>query len=201
MILTITTGAPQDFISLAENTIEQEDEISTECYTDIYRKDRAGSTRLATERGGAEAESDQLVSNEHTADGVLLVSNNGQLHSERSLALDQDSIEFEVEDLVAKGRIGRRIWYKVKWKGYPESDNSWVKKKDVGLGSIADYKARHPRNQGQFEFERLVSKQEIGGDLFFEAKWRGQAATENIWVGRRDLGAKVVVAFEAELKV
>ena len=66
------------------------------------------------------------------------------------------------------------------------------------MGAVADYEAKHPRGQGEFQFERLVSKREIGGAIIlYEVKWQGQAATENIWVEKRDLAAKVVATFEA----
>ncbi|KAK3364947.1 hypothetical protein B0T24DRAFT_598267 [Lasiosphaeria ovina] len=53
-----------------------------------------------------------------------------------------------------------------------KSDNSWVKKKDVGLGSIAEYEAQQPPRSGPIR----------------------------IRAGKRDLGAKVIAAFEAELE-
>ncbi|KAM5341395.1 hypothetical protein ACJ41O_014426 [Fusarium nematophilum] len=116
-----------------------------------------------------------------------------------SLFLDMEENEFEVESLVAKGRIGRRVWYKVKWKGYPEADNSWVKKKDIGTGAIANYESRHPQGQGEFKFEKLVAKREWDGITLYEAKWHGQLESENIWVDKWDIGAKVVATFEIDL--
>lgn len=123
--------------------------------------------------------------------------NHGQECHDRPLSLDQEGVEFDVEELVAKGRIGKRVWYKVKWKGYPESDNSWVKKKDIGTGAIGIYEARHPYGQGTFCFERIVSKQAVNGNILYELKWQGQQDSENIWVDKWDLGAKVILAFEA----
>ncbi|CVK85177.1 uncharacterized protein FMAN_02076 [Fusarium mangiferae] len=122
--------------------------------------------------------------------------NHGQQGPDRTLSLDQEGVEFDVEELVAKGRIGKRVWYQVKWKGYPESDNSWVKKKDIGTGAIGFYEAKHPHGQGAFCFERIVSKQVVGGTVLYEVKWQGQQDSENIWVDKWDLGAKVILAFE-----
>ncbi|KAJ4176397.1 hypothetical protein NW755_014438 [Fusarium falciforme] len=118
---------------------------------------------------------------------------------DKLLPLDQEGTEFEVESLVAKGRIGRRVWYKVRWKGYPESDNSWVKKKDIGTGATANYEAKHPCGRDEFKFETLVSKKEIEGVTLYEAKWQGQPSSENMWVDKWDVGAKAVLAFEASL--
>lgn len=80
---------------------------------------------------------------EQIISGVPQQDHQVKAHYDNPLPLDQEGTEFKVERLVAKGRIGRRVWYKVKWKGYPESDNSWVKKKDIGTGAIANYEARH----------------------------------------------------------
>ncbi|KAM5354576.1 hypothetical protein ACJ41O_001223 [Fusarium nematophilum] len=117
-----------------------------------------------------------------------------------SLSLDKEENEFEVESLVAKGRIGRRVWYKVKWKGYPETDNSWVRKKDIGTGAIANYESRHPQGQGEFRFEKLVAKREVDGIMLFEVRWHGQPESENIWVDRWDIGAKVIATLKVDLR-
>jgi hypothetical protein len=130
---------------------------------------------------------------------VLPQENQDEACHDKSLPLDQEGTEFEVESLIAKGRIGRRVWYKVKWKGYPESDNSWVKKKDIGTGAIANYEEKHIQGRGEFKFERLVSKQEVGGTILYEAKWQEQPDSENIWVDKWDLGAKVIAEFKAKL--
>jgi hypothetical protein len=74
-----------------------------------------------------------------------------------------------------------------------------VKKGDIGLGSIAVYKAQ-PQNPSEFEFKRLISKKEISRGFLYKAKWCMQAATENIWVGGGDFSAKIIAAFKAELE-
>ncbi|KAJ4322073.1 hypothetical protein N0V84_005011 [Fusarium piperis] len=122
-----------------------------------------------------------LISNDEELIGRVPMWNSQDKEShDKPLPLDQEGTEFEVESLIAKGRIGRRVWYKVKWKGYPESNNSWVKKKDIGTGAIAKYEARRPCGRDKFKFERLVSKQEVGGAILYEVKWQGQPESENI---------------------
>ncbi|KAJ4224590.1 hypothetical protein NW757_014350 [Fusarium falciforme] len=141
-----------------------------------------------------------LTSNDEELIGRVPIRDSQDEEShDKPFPLDQEGTEFEVENLVAKGRIGRRVWYKVKLKGYPESDNSWVKKKDIGTGAIANYEGRHPQGRGEFKFERLVSKQEVGGTILYEAKWQEQPDSENIWVDKWDLGAKVIAEFKAKL--
>src|SRR6266702_818086 len=47
--------------------------------------------------------------------------------------LVDDQEEYEVEKILDSRQTGRRqkLQYLVKWKGYPDSDNKWVNKKDV----------------------------------------------------------------------
>ena len=57
--------------------------------------------------------------------------------------------EFEVEAIVGARRFGRwkTLQYLIKWKGYPESDNSWEAAANVtnAKDAIADFYRRHPR--------------------------------------------------------
>ncbi|EWZ28428.1 hypothetical protein FOZG_17913 [Fusarium oxysporum Fo47] len=178
--------------------MQKADEPRTSCHLDIDVQFQSAPDTQAIGGPEAEADPDPTVANKNLIRGVSSQGND-EARYDTPLALDQEGTEFETKNLVAKGRIGRRVWYRVKWKGYPESENSWVKKKDVGMGVIADYEARHPLGQGEYKFERLVSKRELDGITVYEAKWEGQVHTENVWVGKGDVSAKVVATFEAEL--
>ncbi|KAJ4175781.1 hypothetical protein NW755_014761 [Fusarium falciforme] len=174
--VTSTTSSMDTDVSFQDNSTEQVSEVT-----------KAGITP-------------DLTSNDEELIGrVPMRDNQDEESHDKPLPLNQEGTEFEVESLVAKGRIGRRVWYKVKWKGYPESDNSWVKKKDIGTGAIANYEERHPQGRGEFKFERLVSMQEVDGTILYGVKWQGQPESENVWVDKWDLGAKVVSAFETSL--
>ncbi|RYP53371.1 hypothetical protein DL768_001616 [Monosporascus sp. mg162] len=197
VVLLGTQGAYPDSVSVAANLSGNGDKISITYPMGIDEHLDVTPADLVVRGTDAEASPDHAVADKNLICGVPSPDNHEKALCDRPLPLDQEGTVFEVENLVAKGRIGRRIWYKVKWKGYPESDNSWVKKMDIGKGAIANYEATHPQNLGEFKFERLVSKREMDGITLYEAKWQGQADTENIWVGKQDLGAKIIAAFEA----
>jgi hypothetical protein len=74
-----------------------------------------------------------------------------------------------------------------------------VKKKDIGTGAVANYEARHPQGQGEFKFEKLVVKRKGDGITLYEAKWHEQPDSENVWVDKWDIGAKVIAIFEVDL--
>ena len=43
---------------------------------------------------------------------------------ERPPAVDSEDGQFEVEKLIEKRRFGRGVQYLVKWRGYPDTENS-----------------------------------------------------------------------------
>lgn len=49
---------------------------------------------------------------------------------------DIEEAIFEVEDIIQKKKVGNKIMYLVKWKGYDDSENTWEPKtnliKDLG---------------------------------------------------------------------
>ena len=44
---------------------------------------------------------------------------------------NEDDDVYEVEKIVQQKRRNGEIWYLVKWLGYDDSFNSWIRKKDI----------------------------------------------------------------------
>jgi chromodomain-containing protein len=62
--------------------------------------------------------------------------------------IDPEDIKWEVERLVSKCRIGRVIGYKMKWRGYPASENTW-EKRDIHHEIVAALRlVKLPRERG-----------------------------------------------------
>ena len=52
---------------------------------------------------------------------------------------------FEVEDIRDSRRVRNRLEYLIKWKGYPESDNSWEPLSHIpARGLVKEFHRRHP---------------------------------------------------------
>ena len=53
----------------------------------------------------------------------------------------QDQEEYEVEKILDKKTSGKKTWYLVKWKGYPDSDRTWESKTNLRKAkeSIEDF--------------------------------------------------------------
>lgn len=47
------------------------------------------------------------------------------------MAIDEEQDIWEAEKLLAKRRRGREIQYLVKWKGFPDDDNTWEPTKNI----------------------------------------------------------------------
>lgn len=56
-------------------------------------------------------------------------------------AVDLDDNQWAVEKLIEKRRYGRAVKYLVKWLGYPDSENSWERKKNIDPETVAAFKA------------------------------------------------------------
>ncbi|KAK7582970.1 hypothetical protein V3481_012264 [Fusarium oxysporum f. sp. vasinfectum] len=168
-------GALHDSFSTVPDITEERGATSTPNSMDIHVSFQEKPADQVSEVAKARIRPHHAGNGEEFISRVPLQGNQDEEYHDRPLSLDQEGTEFEVESLVAKGRIGRRVWYKAKWKGYPEADNSWVKKKDIGTGATANYEARHPQGQSEFKLEQLVLKHEMDGIIL----------------------AKVVAAFEA----
>ncbi len=77
--------------------------------------------------------------------------------------LVEDQEEYEVKKILDSQHFGRRwkLQYLIKWKGYPNSDNEWVDKKDVHTDeAIREFKNQNPTsnvhiNQG-YSSESLI---------------------------------------------
>merc|ERR1711887_388308 len=52
-------------------------------------------------------------------------------HQAETNSAKTDDTEFEIEKILDKRGAGRTLQYFVKWKGYPDSDNTWENSKDL----------------------------------------------------------------------
>ena len=55
----------------------------------------------------------------------------GNFYAEEIQKVDRDDDVYEVEKIVRQKRKDGEVWYLVKWQGYSDDFNSWIRKRDV----------------------------------------------------------------------
>lgn len=62
-------------------------------------------------------------------------------------AIDLEDNQWEVEHITSKCRIGREVWYMIKWKGFSSSENAWQRKGDIHPELVANFEAKLRRGR------------------------------------------------------
>lgn len=68
--------------------------------------------------------------------------------------------EFEVEKIVGTKGAGKNLMYMVKWKGYPESDNTWESPSDLPKSAITKYGKSSDTNGSSKKTPKKTPKKE-----------------------------------------
>src|SRR5690606_32798170 len=96
-------------------------------------------------------------------------------------AIDDDEDMWEVEALLAKWTRGRQTFYLVKWKGYPDKDNSWVGRHDISDGLVDEFEDMYSKLGGNHLGVELLRKRIRRGSAEFFVRWKGRPESENGW--------------------
>ena len=55
----------------------------------------------------------------------------GKFYEDEIQKIRRDDDVYDVEKIIRQKRQGGEIWYFVKWLGYDDSFNSWIRKNDI----------------------------------------------------------------------
>ena len=61
----------------------------------------------------------------------------GTFYAEEIQKVIKQGDVYKIQSVLKKRRKGRRVYYLVKWLGYPESFNSWIFKQDLQKRGVA----------------------------------------------------------------
>ncbi|KAH6970454.1 hypothetical protein BKA56DRAFT_661199 [Ilyonectria sp. MPI-CAGE-AT-0026] len=115
----------------------------------------------------------------------------GTLH----LKANDDGI-YDVEALLAKSQRGRTSYYLVKWTGYSDDDNSWVKRDDIAVDTVNDFDAAYKRHGGNYTGITLLKKRSRRGKLEYLVSWTGRPHTEDLWIGDSKISMHLIKEWE-----
>ena len=62
-------------------------------------------------------------------------------------AIDLEDNQSAAEHITSKCRIGREVWYMIKWKDFSSSENAWQRKGDIHPELVADFEAKLRRGR------------------------------------------------------
>ena len=78
----------------------------------------------------------ESVNNKFSPDMVTLKDYNGEtiqgkFYNEEIQKIERDDDIYEIEKILKEKRKDGSIWYLVKWQGYSDNFNSWIRKRDI----------------------------------------------------------------------
>jgi hypothetical protein len=118
--------------------------------------------------------------------------------SDHSLVVDDPASlprqdEWPVEDLLAKWKRGKSVFYLVKWLGFGDEQNSWVSAKDVGSEAIDRFEATFDGNDAGVD---ILDKRLFGKKLQYFLRWKGRPMAECSWENLESISRSRVASFE-----
>jgi hypothetical protein len=111
---------------------------------------------------------------------------------DQAVAIDTEICE--VEALLAKWKQGKTNWYLVKWEGFPDGENMWVKKDGIDPELVKEFEATY---QGNHLGVRLLKKRVRRRKVEYLVEWKGRPKRENSWEKEATVSRERIVEFEA----
>jgi hypothetical protein len=82
----------------------------------------------------------------------------------------------------------------MKWKGFPQGDNTWEKRKDISPELVKEFEATY---QGNHLGVQLLGKRVRSGRVEYLIEWKGRPASENSWEKEATISRGRIMEFEA----
>lgn len=99
-----------------------------------------------------------------------------------------EETEYSVEKIITKRGEGKRAEYKVKWLGYPNSENTWEKLENLSGSKklVAEFDKRLKEKElklaeKDYEVEKIVDEKIYKKNTVYLVKWKGYKADQNTW--------------------
>ncbi|KAL8856250.1 MAG: hypothetical protein Q9178_007137 [Gyalolechia marmorata] len=127
-------GAEADILAVGAD-LQQEQELAPKISVEIEKQDHSILRALLT------VGDDRALVSSYLFPGAALVRAEEESEYNPPAAVDPDDNQWAVEKLIEKRRIGRAVKYLVKWLGYPDSENSWERKKDIDPDMVPAFEA------------------------------------------------------------
>lgn len=106
------------------------------------------------------------------------------------------SAEYEVEKIVDDKKDGGKILYRIRWKGFKASDDTWEPITKLSCPEkIAAYKAsKVAEDSGDYDVEKIMGEMFKDGKRLFFVKWKGYSEDDNTWESEESVSCHDLVA-------
>ncbi|TLS25962.1 hypothetical protein PpBr36_06827 [Pyricularia pennisetigena] len=123
-------------------------------------------------------------------------------HSSTSLkgepaALDAENNIWEAEELLAKWGSKKKTLYLVKWKGFPDDENTWEPRGNISEDLIKSFESNF---EGNHAGVRLFDKRKVAGNVEYLVEWKGRPQSESSWEKAKTLSSARVQEYEGRAK-
>ena len=85
----------------------------------------------------------------------------------------------------------------MKWKDFPDEDNSWEKRKDINTELVDEFNTAYSKYGGNHLGVELLNKRIRQGRVEYFVRWKGRPSSENSWERESNISHERIREFEA----
>lgn len=99
---------------------------------------------------------------------------------------------YEVEAIVDHKREKGKLLYRVKWKGYHSSQDSWLTAGDFSSKNLLSrYKKKIEKEEKEtYAVEKIIDHRRLKGSTFYRVRWANYSPKDDTWETKESLNCK-----------